>query len=80
VPPTHDRWALGRQAWEKDVAILALQYYQRFHRMVMTIKLEQLEHRRVAYTCQGNIYICASADNYVRYVLYWRSNVEYLGQ
>ncbi|KAI0270282.1 hypothetical protein BGY98DRAFT_937505 [Russula aff. rugulosa BPL654] len=34
----------------KHIAILALQYYQRRLRMAMTIKLEQIEHLRVATT------------------------------
>ena len=36
--------------------------------------------RRNYFICRGNIYICASADNYVRYMPHWHSNVEYLGQ
>ncbi|KAF8496852.1 hypothetical protein F5888DRAFT_1889983 [Russula emetica] len=55
---------VGRQTWQ-HVAILALQYYHRSHRTrsdlrVIAIKTEQMQHRHVG---QGNIYICASADN-----------------
>lgn len=69
MPPTHIRSdSAGCQAWQKHVAILALQYYENRMRSdlgVITIKFGHIhiQHDHVVTTSQRDIYICASADN-----------------